>query len=96
MSLVFEKCDALFKDGALFSYPKTRAVDAERKIIKIMFWISMALCAVVVFTPFVERYLLNNIISASVFVLMRTRLVIVSLILSACAFVISKRGHFLR
>lgn len=32
MTQVFEKCDVLFRDPTLFSHPKTRAVDTERKI----------------------------------------------------------------
>lgn len=32
MIQVFEKCDVLFRDSTLFSHPKTRAVDTERKI----------------------------------------------------------------
>lgn len=57
MTRVFEKCNVLFKDGTLFSYPKTRAIDAERKGSKILFWMVMALFAVIIITPFVERTL---------------------------------------
>ena len=32
MTQVLEKCDVLFRDPTLFSHPKTRAVDTERKI----------------------------------------------------------------
>lgn len=32
MTQVFEKCNVLFRDPTLFSHPKTRAVDTERKI----------------------------------------------------------------
>lgn len=32
MTQVFEKCNVLFRDSTLFSHPKTRAVDTERKI----------------------------------------------------------------
>lgn len=32
MTQVFEKCDVLFRDPTLFSHPKTRAVETERKI----------------------------------------------------------------
>lgn len=42
MSQVYEKCNVLFQDPTLFSHPKTRAVDAERKTSKTLMRISMA------------------------------------------------------
>lgn len=42
MSQVFEKCDVLFQDPTLFSHPKTRAVDAERKNSKTLMRICIA------------------------------------------------------
>ena len=43
MSQVYEKCDVLFQDPTLFSHPKSRAVDAERKTSKTL----MRICLVV-------------------------------------------------
>lgn len=42
MSQVFEKCDVLFRDHTLFSHPKSRAVDAERKTSRTLMCICMA------------------------------------------------------
>lgn len=42
MTQVFEKCDVLFQDPTLFSHPKTRAVDAERKTSNTLMCISIA------------------------------------------------------
>lgn len=42
MTQVFEKCDVLFQDRTLFSHPKTRAVDAERKTSSRLMGISIA------------------------------------------------------
>lgn len=50
MTQVFEKCDVLFHDPTLFSHPKTRAVDAERKTSKTLMWISIAMNLLILLT----------------------------------------------
>lgn len=41
MTQVFEKCDVLFRDSTIFSHPKTRAVDAERRTSRILASVSL-------------------------------------------------------
>lgn len=47
MTQVFEKCDVLFQDRTLFSHPKTRAVDEERKTSNKLMGISIAMNSVI-------------------------------------------------
>lgn len=62
MTQVFEKCDVLFRDHTLFSHPKTRAVDTERKISDWLVRLSAFTCILMlVYEIFVPDFLVFEI-----------------------------------